>query len=366
MLPTGNTRARTPDSIVWRSTKARHLVSSVRFSWDRYQKLYFVDFLETVGLSFKSADITPLLIQLNLDGYEEITNTYGENVHRIIEVKVRRKIKSVADELGEERLKTVSFGPTPKTKPVAAPKTTAPTRPMTPQITSTAKAPTRNAEKLFDFNFQTRESESSYGSTDRSHHARRDSASSTTQSLRPSHPFLKMPKNKAPMPRNAPRSRSRSNSSSTPRRNSNFDPRAAPKYAFKALESFSSNQSTPPRTVKSEISDYSDPSVEFKTPSASTIRESQSRAPSVAYSVATDEISSARRSRAKRSIGRLTSILKRAESALDEVENAFDDLPDVEGGRELALTISRLRSELNGVQIDAEEVEDFAATNLKG
>lgn len=110
MSPTRKARARTPDSVVWGTTKARNLHSGVRFSWDKYQKLYFVDFLETVGLGFKNADITPLLIQLNLDGYEEIENYYGANVHQIIEVKVRRKIKSMADELGEEKLKKVSFG----------------------------------------------------------------------------------------------------------------------------------------------------------------------------------------------------------------------------------------------------------------
>ncbi|XDG03880.1 hypothetical protein ABKA04_003495 [Annulohypoxylon sp. FPYF3050] len=368
MSPTRKVRARTPDSIVWGTTKARNLDSGVRFSWDKYQKLYFVDFLETVGLSFKNADITPLLVRLNLDGYEEIDNYYGANVHQIIEVKVRRKIKSMADELGEERLKKVSFGPkisgpTPKTEPVVAPKTAASSRPETPQTKTTTKAPTRTQ---FDFNFQGKESKSSQSPTDKINTTQNDKASSTiTQSLRASHPFLKMPKPKAPITPNVPSSSSRSNSSSTPRRNFSFEPKVAPTYSFKAPESSSSDQSTPPKVVKSEISEYSAPSFEFRTP-ASTIRRSTSATSSVADSVVTDEISSAQRSRAKRSIGRLISLLQRAESALDEVELAFDDLPAVEGGRELAQTISRLRSEFNGVQIDAEEVDDFAKTNLKG
>ncbi|KAI1441555.1 hypothetical protein F5Y02DRAFT_399140 [Annulohypoxylon stygium] len=371
MSPTRKARARTPDSVVWGTTKARNLHSGVRFSWDKYQKLYFVDFLETVGLGFKNADITPLLIQLNLDGYEEIENYYGANVHQLIEVKVRRKIKSMADELGEEKLKKVSFGlkisgPTPKTEPVVASKTAASSQPETPQTKTTMRAPTRTQ---FDFNFQGKESKSSQSPTDKSNTTQRDKASSTiTQSLRASHPFLKMPKPKAPMTPNVPSSLSslsRSNSSSSPRRNFSFEPKVAPTYSFKAPESSSSDQSTPPKMVKSEISESSAPSYEFRTP-ASTIRRSTSSTPSVADSVVTDEISSAQLSRAKRSIGRLITLLKRTESALDEVEFAFDDLPDVEGGRDLAKTISRLRSEFNGLQIDAEEVDDFAKTNLKG
>ncbi|KAI1452831.1 hypothetical protein F4805DRAFT_479093 [Annulohypoxylon moriforme] len=348
-------RIRSPDSTVWKGTKARDLVSGVRFSWDRYQNLYFVDFLETAGLGFKNADISPLLVQLNLDGYEDIKNDYGENVYDIIEVKVRRKIKNTADNLGVEWLKKASFkpkivDPAPDEESDTVPEDKAPSQPQTPQhkIKAPAKASAKDLKPLFDF----------LGKSDSS---RRDTPTQPAMPPQPNHPFLKMPKQKAPMTPSTPSSSAGSSSSSTLNHDINFEPKPIPTFSFQGSEDSASVRSTPPRTVKSEYSDYTPPSFEFKSPSASS-KSTASRA----GSSKTDEESSSKRSRAKRSIGRLISLLQRAEDALNEVEAAFDDLPAYEEGRELAKTISRLRSEFNGVQVDAEEVEDFATLKLKG
>ncbi|KAI1778626.1 hypothetical protein F4818DRAFT_406637 [Hypoxylon cercidicola] len=110
VIPPGASKpppTRTCDSYVWKDsagkgTTAKDLVSGVRFSWDKYQKTLFEGFLKTVGLGFKNADITPLLVDLNLHGYENVCNAYGENVHSIIEKKVRRKLRSTADEMERE------------------------------------------------------------------------------------------------------------------------------------------------------------------------------------------------------------------------------------------------------------------------
>ncbi|KAI1205168.1 uncharacterized protein F4807DRAFT_444212 [Annulohypoxylon truncatum] len=355
-------RIRTPDSTVWRSTKARDLVSSVRFSWDKYQKLYFVEFLETVGLGFKNADITPLLVQLNLDGYEDIDNDYGENVHDLIEEKVRRKIKNTADELGTERLKKASFGPkivepTQIQEPVAVSKDMASSKPET--LKPKTKAPARVARSSFEIRGE--DHKSTDKTSEKGESARCDTTAQGTLPPQQSHPFLKMPK--APITLNSLSSSSTSNatssSSSTFGRDINCG-KPVPTFSFQGLQSPSSGRSTPQRSIKSEYSDYSSPSFEFVDPVAS-----EKSTPSSVHPNEADDLSSAKRSRAKRSIGRLVSLLKRAESALDEVEIAFDDLPQMEGGSELAGTIRRLRSEFDDVQVDAEEVEDFAATNLK-
>ncbi|KAI0885899.1 uncharacterized protein GGS22DRAFT_188187 [Annulohypoxylon maeteangense] len=342
-------RVRSPDSAVWGSTKAKNLVSGVKFSWDRYQKLYFVEFLETVGLGFKNADISPLLVQLNLDGYEDINNDHGENVYDIIEEKVRRKIKNTADELGAERLKKASFGSkkldsTSTGEPVPIPNNTVPSQPETPRAGT--KTPAGDLKPILDF-------------PDKSDSERCDTPTQPTKSPQTSHPFLRMPKQKAPMP---PPSPSSSGSSYTLRHDINFEPKPLPAFSFKGSQNSSSSPSTPQRIIKFEPSDHFLPSLEFKD----SERSSQSPTSKAASSDKTDEESTSKRGRAKRSIGRLVSLLKRAEDALDEVEAAFDDLPQVEEGGELARTIARLRSEFNGVQVDAEEVEDFAAERLSG
>ncbi|KAI5925117.1 hypothetical protein F4810DRAFT_89407 [Camillea tinctor] len=106
---------RTTESVVWRnktrSTTAWELTSSVRFVWDKYQTILFHNFLRTVGLNYKNCDLTPLLIQLNLDGYETIKNRLDQNVHSIIIEKVHRKLNNTAATLDQSMLKAVSLGP---------------------------------------------------------------------------------------------------------------------------------------------------------------------------------------------------------------------------------------------------------------
>ncbi|KAI0012614.1 hypothetical protein F4779DRAFT_632839 [Xylariaceae sp. FL0662B] len=109
--PLKQTRTRTPDSVVWKGTSARNLTTSVRFSWDKYQNKLFENFLRNVGYNFKNSDITPLLVQLNLDGYENIKTKSGQNVHLIIEEKVQRKLRNTADKMPEEVMRVATFSP---------------------------------------------------------------------------------------------------------------------------------------------------------------------------------------------------------------------------------------------------------------
>ncbi|XXH04244.1 hypothetical protein Hte_010658 [Hypoxylon texense] len=117
-IPSGNSKprpTRTSDSVVWRTSKGKattagDLVSSVRFSWDANQTHLFRKFLMTVGLGFKNADLTPLLVGLNLDGYEKISNCYGENVHSLIMEKVSRKLRNTADAMDLKTLLETSHG----------------------------------------------------------------------------------------------------------------------------------------------------------------------------------------------------------------------------------------------------------------
>ncbi|KAI2466456.1 hypothetical protein F4781DRAFT_445210 [Annulohypoxylon bovei var. microspora] len=321
-----NTRTRSPDSAVWGGTKARDLVSSVRFSWDKYQRVCFVKFLETVGLGFKNANITPLLVQLNLDGYEDIENDCGENVHDLIEDKVRRKLKNTAGELGEEALKRASFGsktvdPTPREEPVTVPKN------------KTPKSPENISKSSLD------------SQVDKRNGGRHDTTAGTVQPPQSNHPFLKMPKQRT------------SASSSSPRHEVKLEEEPLPLFTFQGSRSSPTGQSTPSTgTIKSESSALSAASSEFSIPGTpSKARTSR---------VDASEADSAKRSRARRSIQRLVSCLKRADSALEEVESAFDDLPHMESGRELAYTIHHLRTTFNDAQVDAEEVDDILTADL--
>ncbi|KAI1491147.1 hypothetical protein F5X96DRAFT_489567 [Biscogniauxia mediterranea] len=121
---------RTTDSVVWRSTTgsttAWEITSSVRFCWDKYQTMIFHNFLRTVGLNYKNCDLTPLLVQLNLDGYENIKNRYDQNVHSIIVTKVQRKIAAIlgtkptgqSNNYGYTRKPTNNQHPPPNKNPI--------------------------------------------------------------------------------------------------------------------------------------------------------------------------------------------------------------------------------------------------------
>ncbi|KAI1477479.1 hypothetical protein F4774DRAFT_411946 [Daldinia eschscholtzii] len=93
---------RTPDSLVWGTTRARELVSGVRFSWDNTQNETFIDFLRGFGHNYRNSDIEKLLYNLDLDGYENIYNEYGESVYRLIMEKVMRKLKSTTDKMVQD------------------------------------------------------------------------------------------------------------------------------------------------------------------------------------------------------------------------------------------------------------------------
>ncbi|KAK6950698.1 hypothetical protein Daesc_007223 [Daldinia eschscholtzii] len=93
---------RTPDSLVWGTTRARELVSGVRFSWDNTQNKTFVEFLRTFGRNYRNSDIEKLLYYLDLDGYENIHNEHGESVYRLIMEKVMRKLKSTTDKMVQD------------------------------------------------------------------------------------------------------------------------------------------------------------------------------------------------------------------------------------------------------------------------
>lgn len=76
--------------------------------WDKYQNQLFINFLKTVGLSHRNADMTPLLVDLKLDGYENIRNSYDQSVHRLIVDKVRRKLGNTAAQFDEDWLMEIS------------------------------------------------------------------------------------------------------------------------------------------------------------------------------------------------------------------------------------------------------------------
>ncbi|GAP93066.1 hypothetical protein SAMD00023353_10000180 [Rosellinia necatrix] len=96
------------------STSAKNLTSSVPFRWRAEQVDIFEDWIVLKGPNAMSADLVPLLRELDLDGYEDIDNEYGECVHDLIIEKVRRKLArtksalaaaetEAAEEVKEER-----------------------------------------------------------------------------------------------------------------------------------------------------------------------------------------------------------------------------------------------------------------------
>ncbi|KAI0099398.1 hypothetical protein F4814DRAFT_453282 [Daldinia grandis] len=91
--------ARTPDSLVWKTTKAIDLISSVRFSWNHNQNIIFLEFLKVVGPDYKNVDIEPLLFQLDLHGYNDIRNKYGQSIYSLIKKKVSCKLKRTANKM---------------------------------------------------------------------------------------------------------------------------------------------------------------------------------------------------------------------------------------------------------------------------
>ncbi|KAI0503093.1 hypothetical protein F5B22DRAFT_630582 [Xylaria bambusicola] len=77
-------------------TSAWNLTSSVPFRWTKHHNDIFTDWIRLKGPSAAAtADLVPLLRELELDGYEDINNFRGECVHDLIIVKVRREIANM-------------------------------------------------------------------------------------------------------------------------------------------------------------------------------------------------------------------------------------------------------------------------------
>ncbi|KAI1140150.1 hypothetical protein F5Y05DRAFT_307963 [Hypoxylon sp. FL0543] len=329
-----NIRTRTPDSIVWKGTKAKYLVSSVRFSWDKFQKSIFVEFLKNEGLSFKNADIQPLLRNLNLDGYDDIENVDGENVSDLIEEKVRRKLKNTADELGEDVLKRATFGPgvavsTPTEEHVDA----GPTR-DTARRQSTATPfrlpPTTLKLEADSLNRETRPP--------------CDTAGDKEKSQEPSPPYLKMPKQKAPI------------FSPNPESTIKKEPKDVPPYAFGSSQNASTSRPTP-REKFNFVPNIPPPKFGLETPKTPS-------ASSRGTKDASKENWVARSQRFRKAVNRLSSWSRRTEVALDEVEAAVDILEAIDGLDELTEKVRQLKLEFSEVMVGVDDVEDLAAEIL--
>ncbi|RWA06262.1 hypothetical protein EKO27_g8844 [Xylaria grammica] len=89
-LPARN-KKRTQASTMFHTT-AKNLSSNVPFRWTSEQVIIFEDWIRFQGSNATTADLTPLLQVLDLDGYEDIKNSRGECVHDLIIAKVRRKL----------------------------------------------------------------------------------------------------------------------------------------------------------------------------------------------------------------------------------------------------------------------------------
>ncbi|KAI0536066.1 hypothetical protein GGR58DRAFT_407128 [Xylaria digitata] len=74
------------------STTAKNLTSNIPFRWTSDQVAIFEDWIYFKASCATTADLTPLLRALDLDGYEDIENIRGECVHDLIITKVRRKL----------------------------------------------------------------------------------------------------------------------------------------------------------------------------------------------------------------------------------------------------------------------------------
>ncbi|KAI3320494.1 hypothetical protein HD806DRAFT_538329 [Xylariaceae sp. AK1471] len=92
---------RTPESSIFHLT-AGDLTSDRRFTWQPDQVTIFKNWVAFKGPNVMSADLTPLLRVLELDGYEDVLNYRGESVHRLILKKVRDKLSRTKRECPEQ------------------------------------------------------------------------------------------------------------------------------------------------------------------------------------------------------------------------------------------------------------------------
>ncbi|OTA90004.1 hypothetical protein M434DRAFT_14273 [Hypoxylon sp. CO27-5] len=331
-----NLRTRTPDSIVWKDTEARELVSSIRFSWDKYQRTIFVEFLKEVGLGFKNADIKPLLKSLNLDGYDEIENKHGQNVAALIKEKVYRKLKNTADELGEDVLRRATFGPkevepSPREEPSDNDSTSDATRQSysTGMPTPTPSPPPPSSAKP-------------------------DIISSNRNIWLPDHifsgkprptelnpPFLKMPKGQVPI----------------------YPPSVEPTIKWEPKDispniSRTSRASSMSRTAPKIQFDSGDSTRTFKFRGVNTPRRSPT--PSRGKDDVNDR-DPAKSTRVKKAVDSLASWSKHTEDALEEAEDAIIALGADEDVSDLMQKIANLKIGLRAFHAGVEKIEDLAA-----
>ncbi|KAI1317561.1 hypothetical protein F5Y16DRAFT_406606 [Xylariaceae sp. FL0255] len=85
------TKRRTEASTLF-GHSAKDLVSRNRFSWNDQHVIVFKAWIREKGANATSGDLTALLSKLDLDGYENIFNFRGENIHNIVLKKIKDKI----------------------------------------------------------------------------------------------------------------------------------------------------------------------------------------------------------------------------------------------------------------------------------
>ncbi|KAI0386943.1 hypothetical protein F5Y04DRAFT_288743 [Hypomontagnella monticulosa] len=313
---------RTADSLVWKNIKARDLESSVRFKWSADQKEIFKVFLHTVGPSDRYADLTPLLRQLNLHGYENIQNENEENVHELIQTKVKLKLNRTARDIGWQVPSEATNQPTSSSEEEHIEDTT--TRTPSPASVSSRHVPAISA----------RRPNINLGLPNPASRQQHDGGGSKTNAQQHSHPPIEMPKQKP------------STLSSTSEGSIKREPEATPPRAT------SSGESTNTTNVKTEPAI---PLFEFRaTRSLKQLVSLTTNARDV------DRIETSKYLRFQHAIGCLASIFFAADAALKEVENVFGDLPKSMVDERLAGVIAHLRDAFGNMWVDAETVEEPA------
>lgn len=86
---------RTAKSCVWGGTRAKDMWSGKMFLWTSEHNEHFREFVRIHGSNARTtADLDPLLISLNLDGFSGIKTNNGEDVEALIMKKVKAKLYS--------------------------------------------------------------------------------------------------------------------------------------------------------------------------------------------------------------------------------------------------------------------------------
>ncbi|KAI0179543.1 hypothetical protein GGR52DRAFT_589222 [Hypoxylon sp. FL1284] len=340
-FPPGNSKPRpirTARSVVWtaasgKKTTAEDLVSSVRFSWDSHQKLLFEHFLRTVGLGFKNADITPLLIQLNLDGYEKISNYSGQNVHLLIMEKIRHKLKNTADEMDEEVLLQASHS-----------------RRM--QLKTLLDRPKAGVDNSDDS--ETHDGVLTPTTT------RDNTPGEKAKVMQPSRESLTFARPKVTPPTSLPPS------------NVKCEPETSPPYIFASSPRRSTSTPPPAGKVKKreprpfDISGLKIPKVEV--PRVLGVKVPNVRIPNIqmpkAAPVSSRNSKNATQAHLHDATHRLAALLSKADLVIKEIKNLVDELPDTHVRGEMAKTVRHMKNAFCDVEVDAEDLGDTASAEF--